>query len=356
MSFLAYFVYITRFDYSIGGKGGKLLITVLKHIEGIIFWCDSNFNLLLYREVLIVDKDAKKKISIVIPSVGDLYNINISKGEFKCEIVVIFDGVKGKIIGGDSRARVFYQAKKGPAAARNLGIKKAKGEIILFLGDDILATKNLIENHEKMHEKYKDNNVAVLGYLRYPKRYLDCPLYEFLENSGTQFAYCSISERRRLNFEHFYSSNISVKKSFLLENGLFDENFKYSAYEDTELGYRLEKKGLKIIFCKKAEGIHKHPIGVASYCKRMLKAGRSAKIMLKKHPELKGRVVKVTFSVGEIVRFLICLPFFPIGYVFGVKKIYYPVYGFVFKLFLILGYNYEARKKYERAFCNYFKP
>jgi len=44
----------------------------------------------------------------------------------------------------------------GPAAARNIGINNAKSDIILFLGDDIIATPTLLEEHYKWHCKYPD--------------------------------------------------------------------------------------------------------------------------------------------------------------------------------------------------------
>jgi len=47
--------------------------------------------------------------------------------------------------------RTFAQRKKGAAATRNIGIREADGEIVLFIDDDILAEPNLIEAHLAYH-------------------------------------------------------------------------------------------------------------------------------------------------------------------------------------------------------------
>ena len=47
--------------------------------------------------------------------------------------------------------KVFSQRKKGAAATRNIGIREADGEIVLFIDDDIFAEPNLIEAHLNYH-------------------------------------------------------------------------------------------------------------------------------------------------------------------------------------------------------------
>ena len=67
---------------------------------------------------------------------------------------------------------------------------------------------------------------------------------------------------------------------------MFDEDFPYASLEDTELAYRLEKKGLKIILNRRAVTYHYHPTTVESFRHRMKLAGVSSTVMVKKHPEL----------------------------------------------------------------------
>jgi len=276
-------------------------------------------------------------ITIIIPSNKQI--VNISSFFKKHEVVVVFDGVDGDVLGSSGMLGVYKIKKSGPAACRNYGVKKAKGDILLFLGDDVILSKNLIEEHRNYHEKNMGEKDVVLGYLRYPKCFLRNPLCEYLENSGTQFNYGRLWDGKKCDYRCFYSSNLSIKKSFFEEEGGFDKDFKYPTYEDTELGYRLSQKGMKMVFNEKAVGLHVHKISFVKYCLRMIKVGKSARLLEKKHPELKGKVYVSRVSFQEWIRFGVVFVLFPFGYLFRIKKIYYPFYSSTFKFFSLLGYN-----------------
>jgi hypothetical protein len=55
---------------------------------------------------------------------------------------------------------------------------------------------------------------------------------------------------------HFYSNNISLKIEFLRKNGTFDEDFRSCLCEDSELGCRLIKRGLRLLYNQNAVGYH----------------------------------------------------------------------------------------------------
>jgi glycosyltransferase involved in cell wall biosynthesis len=43
--------------------------------------------------------------------------------------------------------RVFQQDHQGPATARNLGVKMAQGEIIIFIDSDLVVTPCFLQSH-----------------------------------------------------------------------------------------------------------------------------------------------------------------------------------------------------------------
>ncbi|MFA5014646.1 MAG: glycosyltransferase [Actinomycetota bacterium] len=150
--------------------------------------------------------------------------------------------------------RYFFQKNKGPAAARNLGIKEAKHPLVLFINDDTIPAENLIEQHLFSHQKWPEEKVAVLGYATWAKG-ISVPIYARHYLVGEYKKLEGLKEVRSLDF---ITCNVSVKKSFLLDNGLFDEDFPYAAHEDRELGYRLGKKGLRIMYNADATVYHYH--------------------------------------------------------------------------------------------------
>jgi glycosyltransferase involved in cell wall biosynthesis len=240
-------------------------------------------------EISVVIPTYNRK-NILIKCLSALFNQNYPKERY--EVIVVDDGstdgteelIRKMGIISPCSLRFFKQKKKGPAAARNLGIKNAQGRLILFTDDDCIADKNLIREHVGLHEIYYNENIAILGYTTWHPELRVTPFMYWLEHGGPQFAYYRLKHGEEANY--FYACNISLKRSFMLENGLFDENFPYAAHEDTEIGYRLKKKGLKIIFNKNAVTYHYHPTDVEKYCYRMKIVGRSAVILNKKHPSI----------------------------------------------------------------------
>ena len=241
----------------------------------------------------------KPDISIIIPTCNrkeilsrSLLHLNCQKyPPDKFEVIIVDDGsiddTRNEIdkIKGSLYFQLHYikQEKSGPSAARNKGIAQANADILLFTGDDILFSDNLLSEHLKLHRKH--SNVAVLGFVDWSKKVKASDFMRFIAPDGFQFRYGNIKDKNNCGFRHFYTSNISLSKKWF-EHDLFDEDFSHANLEDTELGYRLEKKGLKIILNEKAVGHHVHNIDLSYFCRRMKLTGKISPLLLQKHPEL----------------------------------------------------------------------
>jgi len=172
----------------------------------------------------------------------------------------------------------------GPAAARNDGVRHASGKIILFIGDDILAHSRLLSEHMNAHRERDIPNLAVLGPAYWPPGDQRSRFLAFLM-AGDQFGYSFIQDPSNVPYNFFYTSNISIHRDFMLENGGFDEDFPTPAWEDIELGYRLKQKGLEFIYRENAVAYHHHKTDLAAFCKRRYMIGVTASIFYEKHPE-----------------------------------------------------------------------
>jgi len=88
-------------------------------------------------------------------SLESLTRQTLSKDKF--EVILIDDGSSDHTKDVSSAfhsvlpLKYFYQNNAGLASARNHGIFAARGEILLFLDDDDIATPSLIEEHMKTH-------------------------------------------------------------------------------------------------------------------------------------------------------------------------------------------------------------
>jgi len=149
------------------------------------------------------------------------------------EIIVVDDGstdrtkeiveTQGhKDTGTHVEIRYMYQENRGPAAARNAGIKIAKGEYMTFLDADDIWLKNKLEIQVK--EMADGIGLAGVG---------SC--------DGNIEHTKNISYKELLIKNRFYNSGVMVKKECLDKVGLFDERPEFKAVEDWDMWIRISK-------------------------------------------------------------------------------------------------------------------
>ena len=204
--------------------------------------------------ILEPEKVHKPKFSIIIPT----FNTNIVLGQCLdalCnqsadkkwfEVIVINDGGKTgaskdiRSLEEHLSIRYFYQDHKGPAAARNLGIEEARGDIILLLDDDSLPTLNWMD-------------ATIAAWERYPG-YDGIGGYVIKDDADS--IYCRVNADFFNWYLRQYSSeedclflvtcNAGYRKSMLDKIGRFDEEFKRASGEDRDLNIKILKNGGKL--------------------------------------------------------------------------------------------------------------
>lgn len=184
----------------------------------------------------------------------------------------------------------LFQQNRKQGAARNLGARRARGELLLFLGDDIVPTAGFLAEHARSRDKLPSridrSKVAVIGYSRWPPEFETTPFLEFIGEQGWQFGFSLIETPEDVPFNFFYTSNLSLPRCFFLENGGFDEGFQEYGWEDVELSWRLKKQDMRIVYNSRAVAYHYHPTSLESFVKRQRKVGESAWHFYQLHPEL----------------------------------------------------------------------
>jgi GT2 family glycosyltransferase len=133
--------------------------------------------------------------------------------------------------------------------AKNQGIQKSTGDIIIFFDDDIEITDNTISTHL---EEYANLDIfGVAGRVINDGETVP-PITDVITGQmnqfGTDFTKNFWGERKQF-IVHPYGCNMSFRKSVLDKIGGFDTKFPtpLSAFEEVDLGLRVSKLG-KIIF------------------------------------------------------------------------------------------------------------
>jgi glycosyltransferase involved in cell wall biosynthesis len=208
------------------------------------------------------------------------------------EVVVVVDGSSDGTIEALEKVErsaaltILQQPRRGPAAARNAGLKVARGELVLFLDDDILCGPELLGLHLAAHEGRP-------RLLAHGPIFLAPESPDSLVAEGTKRWYEEYNRRiltghgLDLPSETLLASNSSIRRSLLLDIGGFDENIP--SKEDSELGIRLWKMGVPFLFIPEATA---HEIFVKSTSAFLLKDvrmwGRAELAICRKHPDYRA--------------------------------------------------------------------
>ena len=215
------------------------------------------------------------------------------------EVVIVDDGssdntreVIAEFIAQHDRDRVrwvyLHQEHRGPAAARNKGVTGSQGEYVVFLGDDMLAGADFLKEHLNLLRK--DDKIISLGLVSWHPR-AGNPRLKVFNITGIEVDYERMSDTDNCDFNYFCTANVALKRKHLLEER-FDEDFLFPALEDTELGYRLHKRGLVVKLNKKSRVYHFHHYEVENLFKRQENIGLSLALLIRKHPQLREKFLK----------------------------------------------------------------
>lgn len=223
------------------------------------------------------------------------------------EVIVVDDGGNDDTQAVVSAARCYSpfaieylsQDHCGPGAARNLGVDAASGRVVVFIGDDIIATPGFLASHIHAHRHQSDPGLAVLGRTTWAPRLRVSLLMEFLEQNGEQFAYEKIENPENVEPRFFYTSNISLKREFLLAGPRFEADL--FPWEDIDLALRLVPLGLRIVYRPEALAYHDHPVDLTRFLRRMRLCGAAARRMDAKRNQ-EGRLTDAERMLRENAR------------------------------------------------------
>jgi GT2 family glycosyltransferase len=152
--------------------------------------------------------------------------------------------------------RWFRLDQPNLTGAMNRGLMEARGDLVLYLDDDIIPDKLLIQEHVEAHTKHPDV-AAVIGQVLQPGQ---APVdVDYQPREGILRAYMDFpfNSTQGCFIENAMAGNMSLKKHHALAVGGFDEQFipPVAARFESEFAKRLVRSG-RTIWYQPTASIH----------------------------------------------------------------------------------------------------
>lgn len=180
-------------------------------------------------------------ISVIVPaynaeaSIKSTIDSIINQTYKKIEVLVVDDGSKdstSEIVESykDDRIKLIKKENGGVSSARNLGIKKSKGDYVAFCDSDDVWSLDKLEKQVAVINSF--NDVDFVGCNR--------------NGEKTRVLFNSYNTTKKIKFSDLLlrtfpqTSTAIIKRTVFNDVGMYDENQKYA--EDGNLWFRICKK------------------------------------------------------------------------------------------------------------------
>jgi glycosyltransferase involved in cell wall biosynthesis len=202
------------------------------------------------------------------------------------EVVVVVDGSRdgtremAEGFEAPFHLRVEWQPNGGRASACNTGIRRARGELVVLLDDDMEPAPPCLAQHARGHAG--GGRRALLGAAPIRTGTGTPPVARLVAEKFNRHLE-RLAGGGEIGYRSFYSGNLSIRRSLLLEVGLFDEGYSEYGNEDTELALRLLGAGVELAYNPGAHAHQHYEKDFGALARDSRAKGRTAVLTLRKH-------------------------------------------------------------------------
>lgn len=232
-----------------------------------------------------------KTVSIVIPTYNGINKLKNILDSLKnqtyphFEIIVSIDGSTDDsylyLLTRQSELTnlvILNNENGGRAVCRNRGANAAKGDLLIFLDDDMRASENLVRQHLDFHSQYNDSIIVGATFEDIELSKTDIQKYRaYLSRKWSQV------KSHKLKEPYISAANFSINKKLFLKLGGFDS--KLNDAEDYDLAITAFENDIDIFFYPEIIGYHDDYISCKSYVNRLREYTNAQERLKKIKPE-----------------------------------------------------------------------
>ena len=174
--------------------------------------------------------------------------------------------------GAPIRTRAIRASAPGMVPALNAAVSAARGELVIFLDEDLLPSPRLVETH---HRGFREQGTAggSVGPLR-PHPQLERTALTAWFLSG---ALRLDQSKESLHYLDWRRANLAICRDAVLAAGGFDEDYEDPQFADADLAYRLQQSGVECRFLREAVAYIAYPSSFTIELQRHYAKGQGAR-------------------------------------------------------------------------------
>jgi glycosyltransferase involved in cell wall biosynthesis len=206
------------------------------------------------------------------------------------EVVVVADGderahrVARDLAARDPRVVATATPGLGENGARQAGVERASGEVVVLLDDDVLAEAGLVGGHAAAHAGAE--RLVVIGYMPVarPEAGVAEELYAAEYEAGVE-RYERDPDRV---LAHCWAGNLSLRRADARRVGLHDPGFDAAYNADRDLGLRLLRAGLRGTIRRDLRATHLYTRSLSQLRRDACTSGEGRWLLHRRHGDLLG--------------------------------------------------------------------
>lgn len=166
------------------------------------------------------------------------------------------------------RVRYLRQGNAGPAAARNRGAGAARGEVLIFIDNDIIVAPSFVRDHREAHAAHPGS--WIVGRITHPEAMRGTPFGRYREDCWEAFhaAHPAAGVQETAGMS---AANVSIPAADFRRLGGFDEDFTIASSEDWDLGVRARRAGIRVLYHPGITVLHNDwACSLDQFCRRQM--------------------------------------------------------------------------------------
>lgn len=224
--------------------------------------------------IIIQSLNGREYFKEFLPSVID----SCKHSNYDCEVIVIDDKSEDGSVDylkelqmKEPLLRYAVNPKKGTCSGRNYGVSISKGKYLIFLDNDVMVEKDFIDKMIKYFSYENIGMVASAGYQLATKEQIDGIKLINFKRGFFRFTKNILNKdlKELPDGEIYYSYGVqgayqACRRELYLEVYGMSELFEPYLLEETDLFYKIVKRGYKVAYASDTKPLHKWGGTIAS--------------------------------------------------------------------------------------------